>query len=76
MLKIWLQGGKREEKYRVMYDDAIEGLHKELLEYSYGPAKLAYIAEMYSDGKLKHTFYHLECFLGGEFSMFFYQNYF
>lgn len=67
MLKLWLQGGKTEDKYRDMYDEAIEGMHNVLLQYSNSPAKLAYIAKKMSgkNGKLVHEFEHLECFMGG-----------
>jgi hypothetical protein len=69
MLKLWLQGGKTEDKYRDMYDEAIEGMHNVLLQHSNSPAKLAYIAKKMSgkNGKLVHEFEHLECFMGGEY---------
>ncbi len=44
MLKLWLQGGKRDANYRKMYDDSIDGMHKVLLQYSI-PHGLAYIAQ-------------------------------
>ena len=67
MLKLWLQGGKTESKYREMYDEAIEGMHDVLLQYS-SPSGLAYLVKK---NKLRtkvliHEFEHLECFMGGK----------
>jgi len=80
MLKLWLQGGKSEVKYRDMYDESIEGMHKVLLQYT-SKSQLAYIAQK-EDRKRKgkvsassapppaasliHDMEHLECFMGGE----------
>uniref|UniRef100_A0A7S3Q0Z8 alpha-1,2-Mannosidase n=1 Tax=Chaetoceros debilis TaxID=122233 RepID=A0A7S3Q0Z8_9STRA len=44
MLKLWLQGGKKEAVYRKMYDESIDGLHKSLLKYS-EPNGLAYLTK-------------------------------
>lgn len=44
MLKLWLQGGKKEPIYRKMYDESIDGLHKSLLKYS-EPNGLAYVTK-------------------------------
>jgi mannosyl-oligosaccharide alpha-1,2-mannosidase len=63
MLKIWLQGGQTESMYRDMYDKAIEGMHKELLQKS-TPSGLTYIADKNS-GVLDHKMDHLVCFMGG-----------
>jgi mannosyl-oligosaccharide alpha-1,2-mannosidase len=63
MLKIWLQGGKTESLYRTMYDNAMQGMHEMLLQYS-EPTKLAYIADQNS-GNLNHKMDHLVCFMGG-----------
>lgn len=69
MLKLWLQGGKTETKYREMYDESIEGMHKVLLKYS-TPSGLAYLAKRSRSSKtLIHEFEHLECFMGGTCSM-------
>jgi len=81
MLKLWLQGGKTEWKYRDMYDESIEGMHKVLLQYT-SKSQLAYIAQRddpsfrKSKGTTKSvhraTFRlipdmeHLACFMGGE----------
>ena len=63
MLKIWLQGGKTEPLYRNMYDKAMEGMHKELLQTSV-PSKLMYIADK-NNGVMDHKMDHLVCFMGG-----------
>ena len=70
MLKLWLQGGKTESKYREMYDESIEGMHKVLLQYSV-PSGLAYLAKKskYRSKILVHEFEHLECFMGGTKNM-------
>ena len=63
MLKVWLQGGKTEPLYREMYDEAIQGMHDELLQRS-TPSGLAYIADK-NNGQLDHKMDHLVCFMGG-----------
>jgi hypothetical protein len=63
MLKIWIQGGKKEPMYREMYDKAIEGMHNELLQTS-TPSGLTYIADK-NNGKIDHKMDHLVCFMGG-----------
>uniref|UniRef100_A0A7S4T7X4 alpha-1,2-Mannosidase n=1 Tax=Ditylum brightwellii TaxID=49249 RepID=A0A7S4T7X4_9STRA len=67
MLKIWLQGGKKENMYREMWDKSIQGLHDELLLFS-NPNGLTYIAEKYK-GKLDHKMDHLACFMGGALAL-------
>ena len=71
MLKQWLQGGKTEKKYRDMYDETIDGLHKRLLSYT-KPNGLAYIRkrgnpDSDNEGYEDRTFQHLECFMGGKY---------
>lgn len=63
MLKLWLQSGKTETKYRDAYDEAIEGMHNLLLRYS-SPNKLAYLVKI-AGRRIIHEFEHLECFMGG-----------
>lgn len=63
MLKIWLQGGKSEPLYREMYDDAIQGMHDELLQVS-SPTGLVFIADK-NGGRLDEKMDHLVCFMGG-----------
>lgn len=65
LLKLWLQGGMVETKYREAYDKSINGMHKILLQYS-SPSNFAYLAKKdMASGKLIHEFEHLECFMGG-----------
>ena len=68
MLKIWIQGGMKEEKYRQMYDETIDAMHKVLLQQSASPAQLTYIVKRMGGkgGRLIHEFEHLECFMGGK----------
>jgi len=67
MLKQWLQGGRKEMKYRLMYDKAIQGLHNELLVKS-TPSGLLYVAEKVN-GKILHKMDHLVCFLSGTLAL-------
>ena len=59
MLKIWIQGDKKEPMYRDMYDKAINGLNTELLRQSQ-PSGLWFIGEGNSN-----QMDHLACFMGG-----------
>eukprot|EP00540_Astrosyne_radiata_P017198 CAMPEP_0116832202 /NCGR_PEP_ID=MMETSP0418-20121206/5763_1 /TAXON_ID=1158023 /ORGANISM="Astrosyne radiata, Strain 13vi08-1A" /LENGTH=671 /DNA_ID=CAMNT_0004461541 /DNA_START=11 /DNA_END=2026 /DNA_ORIENTATION=+ len=63
MLKVWLQGGKKEPLYRTMYDQAIQTMHDELLQTS-TPTGLTYIADKAGDF-MDHKMDHLVCFMGG-----------
>jgi hypothetical protein len=63
MLKVWIQGGKTEQLYRHMYDKAIDGMHKELLQTS-KPSGLVYIADK-NWGNMDYKMDHLVCFMGG-----------
>ena len=44
LLKTWLQGGKKEDLYRSMYDRAVQGLHNDLIYYS-SPSGLLLLRE-------------------------------
>ena len=69
MLKTWLQGGRRETKYRDMYDRAVQGLHDELLHYSH-PNGLAYVAERrLHNGQIDRKMDHLVCYLAGTLTL-------
>merc|ERR1719162_466204 len=59
MLKIWIQGDKKEPMYRDMYDKAINGLNTKLLRQSQ-PSGLWFIGEGNSN-----QMDHLVCFTGG-----------
>ena len=67
MLKIWIQGGRKEDVYRRMWDRAMDGMHEQLLRKS-SPTGLTYIANRI-DGKLEHKMDHLVCFLGGSLAL-------
>jgi hypothetical protein len=58
LLKVWIQGGKKESMYREMYDSAIDGLHKRFLNKAMNG--LWYI----HTGHRKRVD-HLTCFMGG-----------
>ena len=63
MLKLWIQGGKTEPRYREMYDKAIQGMHDELLQLS-TPSGLVFLADR-NNGVLDTKMDHLVCFMGG-----------
>eukprot|EP00533_Pseudo-nitzschia_delicatissima_P010188 CAMPEP_0116091478 /NCGR_PEP_ID=MMETSP0327-20121206/7527_1 /TAXON_ID=44447 /ORGANISM="Pseudo-nitzschia delicatissima, Strain B596" /LENGTH=564 /DNA_ID=CAMNT_0003582833 /DNA_START=217 /DNA_END=1911 /DNA_ORIENTATION=+ len=63
MLKIWLQGGKTEARYREMYDESIQGMHDHLLTVS-TPSELVFIADQVN-GEMNYKMDHLVCFMGG-----------
>ena len=68
MLKIWIQGGQKESKYREMWDKAILGMHEQLLQKS-SPHGLTYIADRYNGPRLDHKMDHLVCFMGGSLAL-------
>ena len=67
MLKRWLQGSKKEQRQRDMWDASVQGLHDHLLQQS-SPNGLTYIAER-KKGKLIHRFEHLTCFMSGALAL-------
>ena len=67
LLKIWLQGGKKEHKYRRLYDKSIRGIMDKLIHMS-RPDYLTYVAEMKND-RVVHKMDHLSCFLGGTLAL-------
>jgi mannosyl-oligosaccharide alpha-1,2-mannosidase len=68
MLKIWIQGGRKEDKYRVMWDKAMTGMHEQLLQKS-EPNGLSYIADRYGSSRLDKKMDHLVCFMGGSLAL-------
>jgi hypothetical protein len=68
MLKIWMQGGRKEDKYREMWDKAMTGMHEQLLQKS-SPSGLSYIADKYGGTRLDHKMDHLVCFMGGSLAL-------
>jgi len=67
LLKVWLQGGRREMKYRRMYDKSIKGVLDKLTHMS-RPNYLTYVAEL-KNGQVIHKMDHLSCFLGGNLAL-------
>lgn len=67
MIKLWIQGGRKEGKYRKMWDKAMEGLHSQLVQKS-TPNGLTYIADR-KHGRLDHKMDHLVCFMGGSLAL-------
>lgn len=63
LLKVWIQGGKRENRYRRMYDAAMDGVHKRLLKRT-SPSRLAYVSDL-DGGRTVDKMDHLVCFLPG-----------
>mmetsp|Transcript_8756 Transcript_8756/g.10228 ORF Transcript_8756/g.10228 Transcript_8756/m.10228 type:complete len:620 (+) Transcript_8756:102-1961(+) len=63
MLKLWIQGGKREKKYRMMYDESMDGMHKMLLQHS-EPNGLTYIGQKRHHNNIDEM-EHLACFVSG-----------
>ena len=45
LLKVWIQGGKKETWLRQMYDEAMDGVINKLLQVS-SPSGLAFVADM------------------------------
>ncbi|BFZ63436.1 mannosyl-oligosaccharide alpha-1,2-mannosidase [Saitoella coloradoensis] len=70
LLKMYLQTGKKEEVYKRMYDEAVDGVVEHLVEKSY-PGKLTYIAELPSGigGPTSPKMDHLVCFMGGNLAL-------
>mmetsp|Transcript_13337 Transcript_13337/g.28962 ORF Transcript_13337/g.28962 Transcript_13337/m.28962 type:complete len:725 (+) Transcript_13337:382-2556(+) len=63
MLKMWLQGGKKEAWLREMYDKSMQGVHDKLLQKS-NPSGLTYFADL-NGGRMDYKMDHLVCFMGG-----------
>jgi len=72
LLKVWLQSGREETTYRSMYDKAMDGLHRELVQRS-KPRGLTYLAEL-EEKKISHKMDHLACFMGGNLALGAYTN--
>jgi len=70
MLKIWLQGNRKENMYRDMYDKSIQGMHEKLLQKADDGSGLWYIAQSNYNKRRDYNFLnpsmdHLVCFMGG-----------
>ena len=67
MIKMWVQGGRTEQKYRDMWDKSMDGMHEILLQKS-SPNELTYIADS-KNGRIDHKMDHLACFMGGALAL-------
>jgi len=67
MIKMWVQGGRKEKRYRDMWDKSIDGMHEKLLQKSI-PNGLTYIADS-KKGRIDHKMDHLVCFMGGALAL-------
>ncbi|CAN0173335.1 unnamed protein product, partial [Ectocarpus fasciculatus] len=65
LLKVWMQGGRREESYRRMYEDAMDGVEELLVQKARG---LTYLSE-WNGTKRQHRMDHLACFLAGNLAL-------
>jgi len=63
LIKVWVQGGRKEAMYRRMYDAAMAGMTSILLKRS-SPSNLAYIAD-YDGLNTQDKMDHLVCFVPG-----------
>lgn len=72
LLKVWILTGKKEEKYRKMYEEATEAVITQLVKKS-TPGGLTYIAEK-ENGHLVDKMDHLVCFAGAMFALGAYHN--
>lgn len=67
LLKIWLQGGMIEDKYRAMYDKAMDDLHDQLLYVT--PQKgLTFLTERKGSIQ-KQKMDHFACFMAGNLAL-------
>ena len=64
LLKIWVQGDRTENEYWNDYEQAMDGLHKRVLQHSQ-PSNLAYLADYTPGGGYNHKMDHLACFVPG-----------
>eukprot|EP00752_Nemacystus_decipiens_P015936 g14242.t1 len=67
LLKVWLQGGRTETKYREMYDRAMDGMTRKLLQKS-DPSGLTYVSDWNGRGNV-HKMDHLVCFVAGTLAL-------
>jgi len=63
LIKVWVQGGQEESRYRRMYDDAMRGMTSKLLKRS-NPSGLTYVAD-WNGATTQDKMDHLVCFVPG-----------
>lgn len=61
LLKAWIQSNKEDNEVRQMFDDAMEGVFKHMLQTS--PSGLMYFSDLKFD-RPEHKMDHLACFSG------------
>ena len=72
LLKVWIQGNRKETWLREMYDQAIDGVMSKLLQTSAG-SELSFLAD--SNGySIKRKMDHLVCFMPGALALGAYTN--
>jgi len=62
LLKLWLQSGRKETKYREKWDEAVDGMHRHLIDERAGRT---FVSKSNSKGEMEH----LACFLPGALAM-------
>mmetsp|Transcript_24169 Transcript_24169/g.52223 ORF Transcript_24169/g.52223 Transcript_24169/m.52223 type:complete len:770 (-) Transcript_24169:483-2792(-) len=67
MLKVWVQGGKKEDMYREMWDKAMMGVHDQLVQKT-TPNGLTFLADR-DNGRIIRKMDHLACFMGGALAL-------
>jgi len=67
LLKVWIQGGKKESWLREMYDNAMDGVISKLLQAS-SPSGLAFVADLNNE-RINRKMDHLVCFLPGTMAL-------
>ncbi|CAN0020821.1 unnamed protein product, partial [Discosporangium mesarthrocarpum] len=65
LLKVWIQGGRTEGRYRSMYDRAMDGVAEILVKKSGG---LTYLSE-WNGSQHQHRMDHLACFVAGNLAL-------
>lgn len=65
MLKLWLQGNKKEQKYRDMYDRSIDAMHEHLLKKGANGLWIIGTVPANHHQLLNRNMQHLTCFMGG-----------
>ncbi|KAI6183141.1 Alpha-1,2-Mannosidase [Aphelenchoides bicaudatus] len=67
LLKSWIWGGRKDNQLKSMYDQALEGIEKNLLFQS-KQNQLWYFAEM-KGTRIEHKMDHLACFIAGMYAL-------
>jgi hypothetical protein len=68
LLKVWLQGGKKETWLREMYDEAVDGVVSKLLDTS-SPSGYLFMADLSGSRNKVRKMDHLVCFMPGTLAL-------